>query len=382
MFKVAVATSDGINGNEQPRQARTETLKETMSSKERTMAALTGKPYDRIPVNLLISDHAARVIGVPVGDYNKSSLLMAKGQIAAWRRYGADNVNTGPGLAGIAEAIGSTLAFPDSTPYVAANIVEDEAVLDTLKVPDPERDGRLPLFLDAATLVLKEIGDQVGLSMTCAGPFTTAAGIRGTERFLRDLRKNPEFAHRLLQLSTASIIRFAKAALDRGARIGLADPTASGTMISSALFNSFALPYLTEICASLREYGGSAPSLHICGNTTKVWQEMADTGASVLSLDDAVDLAEAKKVVGDRVALLGNIRPTTVMYLGTPDDVRANARECLAKGWDNPKGYILGLGCGLPIDTPPANIEALVQAARSYGRWPLDPERFHGKSSL
>jgi uroporphyrinogen decarboxylase len=353
-------------------------FKETMSSKERTVAALTGKPYDRIPVNLLISDHAARVIGVTVSEYNNSAAVMAKGQMAAWRRYGADNVNTGPGLTGVAEAIGCKLAFPDSTPFIAENVVRDEAALDRLKVPDPESDGRLPIFLEAATLVLKEIGDRVPLSMTCAGPFTTAAGIRGTERFLRDLRKNPEFAHRLLQHATASIIRFARAAHDRGARIGLADPTASGTMISAGQFRHFVLPYLTEICSALREYSGSAPSLHVCGNTTRIWREMADTGASVLSLDDAVDLAEAKAAVGDRVALLGNIRPTAAMYLGTPEEVRANARECLAKGWDNPKGYILGLGCGLPIDTPPANILALVDAARTLGRWPLEPERFAG----
>jgi uroporphyrinogen decarboxylase len=64
------------------------------------------------------------------------------------------------------------------------------------------------------------------------------------------------------------------------------------------------------------------------------------------------------------------------MYLGSPDDVRANALECMGKGWDNPKGYILGLGCGLPIDTPPDNIHALVDVAREYGQWPLEPRRF------
>jgi uroporphyrinogen decarboxylase len=351
-------------------------FKETMTSRERTVAALTGKPYDRIPVNLLISDHAARVIGVSVGDYNNSASLMAKGQIAAWRRYGADNVNTGPGLVGVAEAIGSRVAFPDSTPYLAANVVESESVLDTLKIPDPERDGRLPLFLEAASIVLKEIGDQVPLSMTCGGPFTTAAGMRGTEKFLRDLRKNPDFAHRLLRHATDSIVRFARAAHERGARIGLADPTSSGTMIGAGQFKEFALPYLKEVCSAIKSCSGSAPSLHICGNTTRIWSEMADTGASVLSLDDCVDLGEAKEQVGDRVALLGNVRPTATMYLGGPEQVRADVRDCLAKAWDAPKGYLLGLGCGLPIDTPPENIDALVAAARDYGRYPLHPSRF------
>ena len=344
---------------------------ETMTSKERVIAAVTGKPYDRIPVNLLISDHAARVIGVSVGEYNNSARLMAEGQIAAWRKYGADNTNTGPGLGGIPEAIGSRLAFPDNTPYVAEYAVNEDADLDRLKVPDPERDGRLPLFLEAATIVLKEVGDQAPLNMTTSGPFTAAAGIRGTDRFLRDLRKNPELVHRLLRLTTDSIIRFAGAAFWVGARIGLADPTCSGTMISSRHFRQFALPYLKEVISAIAETSGAPPSLHICGNTTKIWGEMADAGVAILSLDDAIDLAEARAQVGHRVALLGNIRPTAVMYLGKPDDVRANARECLAKAWSTPKGYILGLGCGLPIDTPPENIHALVGAAREFGGWPL-----------
>lgn len=349
---------------------------ETMTSKERTAAALSGKPYDRIPVNLLISDHAARVIGVSVGEYNNSARLLAKGQIAAWRRYGSDLVNTGPGLSGIPEAIGSKLAFPDSTPYIAEFVVKEEADLDRLKIPDPEKDGRLPLFLEAGAIVVREVGDQVSVSMTTSGPFTTAANIRGTEIFLRDLHKNPEFAHRLLRFATESIVRFAERAIQVGVRPGLADPTSSGTLISPRQFREFALPYLTETVRRITAFAGGPPSLHICGNTSKIWEDMVATGAGVLSLDDMIDIGEAKARVGDKVALLGNVRPTAVMYLGTPDDVRENARECLAKAWDSPKGYILGLGCGLPIDTPPENLHALVRAARDYGRWPLDPARF------
>jgi uroporphyrinogen decarboxylase len=351
-------------------------FKETMTSKERTIAALTGKPYDRIPVNLLISDHAARVIGVTVKDYNHDAQTLARGQITAWRKYGMDMINTGPGLVGIPEAIGSTIAFPDGSPYVAELAVEDKIDLERLKVPDPHRDGRLPLFLEAADIVIKEVGDHVPVSMTTSGPFTTATNIRGTENFMRDLRRDPEFAHRILRLATDSVIAFASAAATMGVRIGLADPTSSGTMISPGLFREFAFPYLKEVVTAIVRVAGSPPSLHICGNTRKIWREMADSGVSVLSLDDAVDIGEAKEEVGGRVALLGNIRPAATMYLGNPEDVRANARECLAKAWDTPKGYILGLGCGLPIDTPPENILALVESAREYGSWPLDPERF------
>jgi uroporphyrinogen decarboxylase len=64
------------------------------------------------------------------------------------------------------------------------------------------------------------------------------------------------------------------------------------------------------------------------------------------------------------------------MLLGTPLDVEQDVKECLRKTYDNPKGYVLSLGCGLPYDAPPENIHALVEAARKFGKYPLDPERF------
>lgn len=351
-------------------------FRETMTSKTRLTAALTGQPYDRIPVNLLISDHAARVLGVTVGEYQHSATLMAQGQIAAWCRYGHDVVNTGPGLTGLPEALGCRLAFPDGSPYVAVPAIANLDEIERLRVPDPWRDGRLPLFLEAGELVLRQLGEAAVLSFTTSGPFTTAAHVRETERFLRDLHKAPEAAHRLLRLATDTVLAFARAAAQIGVRISIAEPTASGTLLSLKQFRTFALPYLQEVVAAVRDATGGPPALHICGNTSRIWEAMAESGAAILSLDDAVDLGAAKERVGGRVALLGNIRPTETMYLGTPELVRVNVRACLRQAWDTPKGYVLGLGCGLPIDTPPENVVALVAAARDYGRWPLDPQRF------
>src|SRR4051794_13503696 len=115
------------------------TYTDTMTSQERTVAALSGKPYDRIPVFLLMSDYAARVIGVTVGEYQTSAALMAAGQLQAWREYGMDLINTGPGLTGIAEATGSRLAFPDNTAYVIDYAIKERRDLDRLNVPDPQR---------------------------------------------------------------------------------------------------------------------------------------------------------------------------------------------------------------------------------------------------
>jgi uroporphyrinogen decarboxylase len=103
---------------------------------------------------------------------------------------------------------------------------------------------------------------------------------------------------------------------------------------------------------------------------------MVETGAGSLSLDNVIDLEAAKRTVGNRVMISGNVRPSETMLFGTPATVEANVKECLRKAHDSPKGYILALGCALPIRTPPENIHALVRAAKKFGHYPYDTALF------
>ncbi len=349
-----------------------------MTAKERLQAFLEGKPYDRIPCNLFIGDHAARLIEAKVSELHLSVEKAVEAQVAAFNTYQTEGTGVGPGLGGIAEAIGSKLTFPDQgAPFVSEFVVQEFSDLDRLAVPDPLKAARLANILKANKILIEKLGSEIPVSVGVPGPFTTAANIRGTEKFMRDLYKHPEFAHRLLRLSVDSIIAFVKEAAKLDASFSIAEPTASGSLISQKQFREFALPYLKELVDFIKNAGKPAPSLHICGNTKGIWREMADTGAGMLSIDNQVDLADAKQAVGDRVVLVGNIKPTETMYLGKPLDVEKNAKECLGKAYDNPKGYILALGCGLPILTPPENIHALREAARKFGQYPFNPENFN-----
>jgi uroporphyrinogen decarboxylase len=354
-----------------------EVKKDQMTPKERDAAIGDKKPYDRIPCSLFIGEHSAKLIGAKVSDLHLKLDKMLEAQIAARKVYESESAGVGPGLQGLAEAIGSKVTFPDySTPYISDFAVKEFSDIDRLEVIDPLKAGRLPLLLEGLKRIKEALGHEVNVSTGVAGPFTTAANLRGTDNLLKDLYRSPEFAHKLLRLAADSTIAYVREAAMLGITFSIADPTASGTLISESHFKKFALPYLKELTDSIIEYSGKAPSLHICGNTKKIWSFMADSGASALSLDDVIDLEEAKHAVGDRVKLVGNVRPTATMYLGTPDDVENNAKECLGKAYDNPKGYILALGCGLPNDTPPENIHALLHAARKYGQYPLNPELF------
>lgn len=354
-----------------------EIKKDQLTPKERDKAIKENKPYDRIQCGLFIGEHSAKLIGAKVSELHLNVDKAVDAQIAARRIYASETAGVGPGLPGIAEAFGSKLVFPDyNTPYINEFAIKELSDIDRLKIPDPKRDGRLPMFIEANERLVEVLGNELNISSGIAGPFTTAANLRGTETFLRDTYRNPEFAHRLLRLATDATIAYVNEVSKLGVGIGIADPDASGTLISESHFEKFALPYLKELINVIIEKTGSAPQLHICGNSKKLWKLMAQTGAGALSLDDQIDLEDAKHAVGNQVKLVGNIRPTKTMLLGTPEDVEANARECLRKAYDTPKGYILALGCGLPNDTPSENIHALVNSARKYGQYPFDPELF------
>lgn len=352
-----------------------EMKKDEMTPKERMTAFAKGEEIDRIPCFPFMGDTATPLIGRKLSDYYHSAELMAEVEIACFKKFGHDGVGVGPGLHAIAEAMGTRMKFPENgLAFVSEPFLKDYSDLDRLLPADPYKDGRLPLYLKALKIINEEIGDQVSVGSCVGGPFTAAAGLRGTENFLRDLQKNPEKAHRLLEMVTESALRYIDAVCDMGLPPSIAEPTATGTIISAKVFREFALPYLKKYVERIVERCGTGPSLHICGNSKSIWQSMVETGAPLLSLDNQVDLGEAKEAVGDKVCLMGNVRPIEAVMKGTREQIMAEAKECIRKAYDNPKGYILATGCQIPVGTPPENITALMDAARIYGRMPIDPE--------
>ncbi|WP_083476754.1 uroporphyrinogen decarboxylase family protein [Moorella stamsii] len=331
-----------------------------------------------MPCSPSISEHVCRLIGVSVARYCHSSRLMAETHIIAFKIYQYDSVGVGPNFYGLAEAMGARLRFSDNDrPQLAEPAIRSYSEISHLEPVDAEHAGRLPLYLEALEIINESIGHQVPVGTGIGGPFTTAAFLRGVEDFLKDLRRNPEFVHSLLQLTTRSIINYIEAARKRGFSCSIGDPLASASVISPRHFREFVKPYLTKIAAWVKAAGGSGPSLHICGDTRAIWADMADTGVSAISLDNQVSLEEAKRAVGTRVALKSNVAPVEVLLHGTRDAVLAAAKECIRQAFDNPKGFILGSGCSVALNTPPDNILALMEAARIYGRMPIDPKRLN-----
>lgn len=346
---------------------------DAMTPRERMSAFTGGGELDRLPFILHIGEHASRLIGVSVARYSHDPVLMAEAQYAVYEQYGPDGAGVGPGLYGIAEAMGARLMFPpDGMPYLDEPVLHAEADLERLVPVDPRCDGRLPLFLEALQRIDGRIGRLVPVGSSVGGPLTAAAALRGTENLLKDFYRRPEWVHRLLQIVTQSALNYIDAAAELGYKAGISEPTASGSLISKAHFREFALPYLRRYAERIKRHSGSGPHLHICGDTNLIWDDMVATGAGAISLDNVVDLAAVKKAVGEKIVIAGNVRPVDTMLLGNPLDVAAEVRTCLRKAYDSPRGYIPCPGCALPLHTPPANVRAFAAAVRRYARCPID----------
>lgn len=314
-------------------------IKDQMKSKERMDAFFAGKAIDRLPIIPLLGEPAAKFIGVSIREYAHSTELLVKAETFCYKTFGCDGVGVGPSLHGIAEAMGTQLVYKEFiSPFVGQPILKDAALLDQLVPVNPSRDGRLPIFLEALKILVETLGSEVGVGSTLGGPFTTATSLRGTENFLKDTLRNPEGAHKLLQLVTESALNYIDAASDLGAGISIAEPAATGNMISVKMFREFAKPYLLRYVERIKKKTGKAPSLHICGDSSRLWEDMVEIGAGTLSLDNVVDLAQAKERVGHQVCLMGNIKPVETVYLGSKQDIFAEVRECVRKMYDNPKG--------------------------------------------
>ncbi|EPR13557.1 uroporphyrinogen decarboxylase family protein [Ruminiclostridium papyrosolvens] len=344
-----------------------------MTPRERMYAFKHQQAIDRIPCGLCPGDYIYKLVGDSVSDLYLSSKQIVKSQIQARQVYEIQSAGTGPVVNGIAEAVGCKVIYPKhDTPYISEHIINDYGDYKRLEIPEPRKSGRLNIILEALEELLECLGNELPIVSEIPGPLTTASNLRGIENLMIDLYENPEFAKEIIEFSLRCTVEYMNEASKLGVEFSISDPVAS--LIGDSFFQEFEFPFLKELVQNVVNLTKETPLLHICGNTTKLLGQIADTGAGIISLDEKVDMEAAKNEIGTKIALYGNISPTKVMLSGSPLEICIEAKKCIQKAYDNPKGFVLGLGCGMPIDTPEENIYALLESARKFGRYPLKGE--------
>lgn len=148
----------------------------------------------------------------------------------------------------------------------------------------------------------------------------------------------------------------------------IADPVTCSAIFSKKQFDEFSLPYLKRLVDGINDIMKIPPTVHICGPTKAIWDDLGNLNISAFSVDNCEDIEETKKILGDRKMVVGNVPPVDIMCNGTIDEVIEACKESIRKAADSPMGFQLSTGCQVPLGTPRANMDAFVYAARKYGR--------------
>ncbi|MGE5360639.1 MAG: uroporphyrinogen decarboxylase family protein [Bacteroidales bacterium] len=341
-----------------------------MNHLERCQAVLEGRLPDRVPVVPQTFMFAAETAGISVGELARSAAKMAEAQVVCQARYRYDGCVIDFDDASLAEACGAKVIYRAEEPAVVDEsqpVVKDLDAVEELALPDPWRDGRLPIWLEATRLLADRIGDHVWImGRADQGPFSLACLLRGTQQFMVDLMNEARHAQldRLIDYCRRACAVFASAQQVSGAHAtSIGDALAGPSVISPAMFRRFALA--PERCLAEEVQAQGLPlSIHICGKTNRIIGDMASTGARILEVDAVVDMGEARRLVPTTTVLMGNIN-TTDMAFGTPAHITAAAQQVLAT--TGGRGVFLSSGCALGRNTKPENLQAMVAAAARFG---------------
>jgi uroporphyrinogen decarboxylase len=319
-------------------------------------------------------DLAASYYGISVSEFAQDGRIMADAQLALHEELDQDVIFIGVDNYYIAAGFGCQIELPDDEiPHLAKPAVDNISDVYNLKVPNPATDGRMPVMLEATRRVREKLGDEICIRTPGTGPFALASYFIGTQEFLVEVGMahrgrrgaNPDAIHHALNLAAEALIAFGKACWDAGADLlHCGDSLASCDMISPAHYEKWAFPYQKKVIQAWKDYGAHT-LLHICGDSSQVLDLYADTGADVVEIDYKVDLAVAKRRIGDRTCLLGNVDTVSALLQGTPDTVRTASEKCIADAADG-GAYMLGSGCMVPRTVPINNVKTMVEVARSY----------------
>jgi uroporphyrinogen decarboxylase len=194
-------------------------------------------------------------------------------------------------------------------------------------------------------------------------------GSREFHTIKKMLYSRPDLMHRILDINAEAVARYLNAQIDAGAQAVMIFDSWGGALADGA-YQAFSLAYMKKVVALLKREkdGVRIPAIAFTKGGGLWLDEMADIGADALGLDWTVNLGRARALVGDRVALQGNLDPA--ILFAAPEQVRAEVEKALSS-YGTPStnhGHVFNLGHGISQFTPPESVTAMVEAVHDFSR--------------
>ncbi|NUQ62262.1 MAG: uroporphyrinogen decarboxylase family protein [Pirellulales bacterium] len=242
-----------------------------------------------------------------------------------------------------------------------------QETLDNLRIPDPNRDGRMPEKLKAIRLVREHFGDSVLIEGSCAAPYSSVGLLFGLDNTMVLAATEPELLQRACDFFVDLQSRYIQAQVEAGAHaIWIGDCNAFSGMLSLAQYRKFAFPSCKRLVEQAHKHGAIV-HLHNSEIVPQYLLAEAELGVDIVNCGPAADMEEVAKVLRGKVCFSGNLDPIEVLMRGTPERVASEAERlvnlCYPAG-----GYVFNTGEMNPRDVPAENMYAMVKAAREASR--------------
>ncbi len=347
-----------------------------MNSRQRTTNAMYGKPVDRPPcVPLIDLSYAAAVAGMDVSQCFLDPAKHAEALAKVLRRHPeidglSVNISLDPDiiLERVTEKdrhlVRTTGGLTWNVPLNDVGSVKETGIRAFDDPRIDEDDPFSPGILTTLAAIPADIRNDYFINAGVTGAFSQVAFLMGLENVMLASIDNPSELLDAIERRLPFALRWIEtmAELDPGA-IWIGEGVASASLISPDTYRKFVLPFEQVLFDRLRQL--KIPGiLHICGRLNGILDIIPESRCDCLELDWQVDMAEAAKRIGGKVALKGNLNTTTLVQ-ADQRDIRVLARKTIEKG-AQAGGFILGSGCCLGRDTPSENVEAMARAALDY----------------
>jgi len=327
-----------------------------------------GKP-ERVPVTLFGGGMwSIREYGTTFKDLSLDAGKMTDMLVSMSDKLLCDIVYAGSGYNNFhASAFGGGIKFREmGAPDLEESFISSVEDLQNLDLGKLDKSEIINTVFKSLRDTKSKIGNEYVLTMTAWGPYTLGARMVGEENMMKATFKNPDLVHKVADFATDLLIHLYEPVVSDGTLqvISLADPTASGDLISKKQFETFALPYLKKFTDWAKSKNAHT-LVHICGNTTDRLDLFPQTGASCISLDHKTDIAKAKEILHGKMCFAGNVDPVNTMLQGSVQDVEDSCKHVIqTAGTDG--GFILMPGCDIPPTVPYENIQKLIEVARGW----------------
>ncbi|HAP32226.1 MAG TPA: hypothetical protein DCQ14_04130 [Firmicutes bacterium] len=298
-------------------------------AKQLLIDAYRGKRTPKAPWLPYAGVHCAYLIGEKANVYLQNADLLAKGVLFAAERYKVDGMPLVFDLNVEAMSMGCEANwYPDNPPAVIGHPLADKTLAEAnLKIPTA-KDGRWPVIVEAGRKVMEKKGDWALLGLLC-GPLTLASHLRGVKIFT-DVVKNKPLAGEILGFCAKVCAESARIYRDIGCEIiALVDPVAS--QIRPETFREFVTPACQEAIKVIHDAGRTS-SFYICGDATKVLDEVCRIGTHGFAIDEQLNINYVRDMaLKYGLGFGGNLKLTLALSLGIVNP-REDAIVSLAAG--------------------------------------------------